>query len=75
MANQAESKEKPKRNGLEGEGSYTGTREYNKHVEHHQKEADVDALADKARKAVEGPEGPELKRAEEQGKRGPSKQS
>jgi hypothetical protein len=75
MSNQAEFKEKPQKNGVEGEGSYTGTREYNKHLQRHQKEADVDALADKARKAVEGPEGPELKRAEEQGKRGPGKQS
>ena len=74
MADASVSKEKPHKNGLEGEGSYTGTREYNKHLQRHQKEADVDALADKARKAVEGPEGPELKRAEEQGKRGPRKE-
>jgi len=69
MANQTE--QKPKNAGLEGEGSYEGTREYNKHLAEHSKKADVDALADKARKAVEGPEGSELKEAEEQGKRGP----
>jgi hypothetical protein len=57
---------------LEGEGSYSATRSYNKNL--------GGALADKrsiergaetARKAVEGPEGAELREAEKRGKAGP----
>jgi glycine oxidase len=57
---------------LEGEGSYSATRNYNKNA--------ARALADKpsieqgaraARKAVEGPEGAELREAEKRGKAGP----
>jgi len=57
---------------VEGEGSYTGTRKYNQHLAEHQSKEDVDQLADKARKALEGEEGDELRRAEEAGKRGPT---
>jgi hypothetical protein len=58
--------------GVEGEGSYSATRAYNKHL--------GSAIADKkklehgaeaARKAVEGPEGAELRAAEARGKAGP----
>jgi hypothetical protein len=57
---------------VEGEGSYTATRAYNKHL--------ATALADersiekgkqKARRAVEGAEGAELRAAEAKGKAGP----
>ena len=57
---------------VEGEGSYTATRNYNKNLGR--------AVADKksigrgaqaARRAVEGPEGAELRAAEEKGKAGP----
>jgi hypothetical protein len=57
---------------VEGEGSYSATREYNKNLGR--------AVADKkgiergaaaARKAVEGPEGAELRAAEAKGKAGP----
>jgi hypothetical protein len=57
---------------IEGEGSYSATRAYNKHL--------GSALADKksiergaalAQKAVEGPEGAELRAAEKKGKAGP----
>jgi hypothetical protein len=57
---------------LEGEGSYSATRSYNKHL--------AQALSDKpsiergaaaARKAVEGPEGAALREAEKRGKAGP----
>ena len=57
---------------LEGEGSYTATRQYNRHVGEHQREQDVEQLAQSAREAVEGEEGEELRRAEEEGKRGPA---
>lgn len=63
--------QKPSGNQLEGEGSYTATRRYNKHVAEHQREEDVEQLADEAREALEGEEGEELQKAEELGKRGP----
>lgn len=57
---------------VEGEGSYSATRSYNKNL--------ARALSDKqsiargaeaARKAVEGPEGTALREAEKRGKAGP----
>lgn len=57
---------------LEGEGSTTATRQYNKHVAEHLQEQDVEQLAQQARDAAEGEQGEELKRAEELGKRGPA---
>lgn len=66
------SDENSKNAKVEGEGSYTGTRNYNKHVAEHQQQEDVDALADEAREAVEGQEGEELKNAEQKGKAGPN---
>jgi hypothetical protein len=56
---------------LEGEGSYTGTRGYNKGLAEHVKNADVKGLAQKAAKAVDSKEGAALKKAEKQGKAGP----
>ena len=54
----------------EGEGSYTAGRNYDEAVQHHAAEADVDAEAEAAREAVDGPEGDDLRRAEKVGKRG-----
>lgn len=70
----ANTKNRPaaKAQSVEGEGSYNATRAYNKHL--------GSALGDKkkiergaadARKAVEGPEGAELRAAEARGKAGP----
>jgi hypothetical protein len=70
----ANTKNRPAAKGarVEGEGSYSATRDYNKHL--------AGALADKkkiergaetARKAVDGPEGAELRAAEARGKAGP----
>lgn len=56
---------------LEGEGSYTGTRKYNKHLAEHQEQHDVAELANEAREALEGEEGEELRRAEQRAKEGP----
>jgi hypothetical protein len=53
---------------LEGEGSYEGTRRYNKNLERHQQDRDVDELAERARKALEGNEAEGLARAEQEGK-------
>jgi len=56
---------------LEGEGSYSATRKYNQHLGEAIDSGDIEAAADEARRAIDGPEGPELKRAEQQGKAGP----
>jgi hypothetical protein len=56
---------------LEGEGSYSATRQYNAGLKEHVRSADVGALGKKAAKALEGPEGAELRKAEKQGKQGP----
>lgn len=71
MAQNTQTNSKSKKSGLEGEGSYSATRKYNEGLAKHQKQANVDELAKRARKAVEGSEAGELRRAEEQGKRGP----
>ncbi len=56
-------------NRVEGEGSYTATRAYNKHLGETMKSGHVGEKAKEARKAVDGPEGAELRRAEAEGKR------
>ena len=52
----------------EGEGSRTAARHYNDGVAKTVKEGHVDELAKKAKAALEGPEGDELRRAEKAGK-------
>ena len=56
---------------VEGEGSYSATRRYNQHLGDAIDSGDVEAAADAARRALEGPEREELARAEQQGKAGP----
>ena len=58
---------------LEGEGSYTATRRYNQHLGDAIDSGDVEAAADAARRALEGPEAKELARAEAEGKAGPKR--
>lgn len=53
--------------GVEGEGSYTATRAYNKGVEKTVKSGQVDQKAREAKEALEGPEGEDLRRAEQRG--------
>jgi len=73
------SKKQPPRKGkeskgskaLEGEGSYTGTRDYNRHLKDDLKVRDVEKSAVKARRALEGDESIQLRDAEKKGKRGP----
>ncbi len=55
---------------VEGEGSYAGTREYNKRTEKFIKEGKVDKAAKEAERAVDSPEGGELAKAEAKGKAG-----
>jgi hypothetical protein len=62
---------KTKKSALEGEGSYSGTRGYNAGLAKHVRSADVAGLGQKAAKALDGKEGPELRRAETLGKAGP----
>ena len=53
-----------------GEGNPDAARRYDKGVEKTIREGKVDELAEEAKKALEGPEGDELRRAEERGKKG-----
>lgn len=55
---------------LQGEGNYDANRHYNEGLEKSVEKGDADALAEKAKKALEGPEGDELRKAEQLGKRG-----
>jgi hypothetical protein len=55
----------------EGEGSRSAARRYNEGVEEYVKSGRVEEAAEKAEDAVDGPEGEELRRAEEEGKRSP----
>ena len=56
---------------VEGEGSYTATRRYNENLKASPGAARSEELAEEAKEALEGPEGDELRRAEQEAKRGP----
>jgi hypothetical protein len=60
-----------KPNGVEGEGSYTGTQRYNERLQKHVQNEDTEKLGKQAKTALEGAEGAELKEAERRAKRGP----
>jgi hypothetical protein len=53
--------------GVEGEGSYTGTRAYQKGLERTMKSGKVEQKAKEAERALEGPEGNKLREAERRG--------
>ena len=61
--------ETKRKSEIEGEGSYSGARQYDEATEKFAKSGKVGAKAREAKKAVDGPEGAGLKRAEEEGKR------
>ena len=65
----------PKTNGdgVQGEGNYDATRNYDAGVEESVKKGNAEELAKKAKKALEGSEGGALRKAEEEGKRGEPK--
>jgi hypothetical protein len=63
-------KQTKKEPALEGEGSYTATRRYDAGVAQSVKAGKSEELGEKARKALEGPEGPSLREAERIGKAG-----
>jgi len=57
------SKKTPK-DGVEGEGSYSGTREYNERTAKFIKEGKVDKAAKEAERAMDSDEAADLKKAE-----------
>ena len=59
-----------KKDGIEGEGSYKGTEEYNKRTADFIKKGKVDQAAKDAEKAMDSDEAADLKSAEEKGKAG-----
>ena len=67
---------KTPKDGIEGEGSYSGTRAYNEATAKFIKDGKVDKAAKEAERAMESPEADELKAAEAKGKAGdPRKQN
>ncbi|MFO1161444.1 MAG: hypothetical protein U1E60_21580 [Reyranellaceae bacterium] len=63
--------DKPKNDSrLEGEGSYSGTRDYNQATAEFVKNGKVEKAAKEAKRAVDSAEAAELKIAEEKGKAG-----
>lgn len=61
---------KTPKDGVEGEGSYSGTREYNERTAKFIKEGKVDKAAKEAERAMDSDEAADLKKAEAQGKAG-----
>ena len=66
---------KTTKNKLEGEGSYTGTRQYNSHLAEYESTTDVADAARKAAKALDSKEGADLRKAEARAKQGPTRKS
>ena len=58
------------KSGVEGEGSYSGTKDYNDRTEKFIKAGKVDKAAKDAVKSMDSPEAAQLKQAEEKGKAG-----
>ena len=56
--------------GIEGEGSYSGTRDYNERTADFIKKGKVDKAAQDAKQAMDSGEATDLKVAEEKGKAG-----
>jgi hypothetical protein len=72
MASQTSSKKPRGQKALEGEGGYSAARDYNRNLG--RALADKQSIqrgADRARQAVQGPEGPALRAAEKKAKAGP----
>ena len=59
-----------KKDAVEGEGSYSGTRDYNQRTAEFIKKGKVDKAAKDAERAMESGEAEDLKSAEEKGKAG-----
>lgn len=66
--------DKAKKDGrLEGEGSYSGTRDYNEATAKFLKKGKVDEAAREAKRALDSKEGAELEAAEAKGRTGDPK--
>ncbi len=65
-----DNKKIPKDDKVHGEGNYEASRDYDKRTEKFiaEKKAEIPKLAEEAEKALEGPEGDDLRAAEEKGK-------
>ena len=63
-------KKKTPKDGIEGEGSYSGTRDYDERTAKFIEEGKVDKAAQEAKRAMESDEAAELKKADAQGKAG-----
>ncbi|HTE81440.1 MAG TPA: hypothetical protein VK634_12195 [Reyranella sp.] len=61
---------KKTKDGVEGEGSYSGTRDYNERTADFIKKGKVDKAAQDAKRAMDSGEAADLKAAEEKGKSG-----
>jgi hypothetical protein len=64
----ARAKAAPPRQANEGEGSRTAARHYNAGVRQTVRSGHIDEKGRQAARALEGPEGPELRKAEEEAK-------
>ena len=60
---------KKKNPDLQGEGNYDASRHYREGLEKSVKEGRSNELGEKAKEAIEGTEGEDLRKAEERGKR------
>jgi len=60
----------PTTNDVQGEGNYDATHNYNEGVKKSVEKGNAEELAEKAKKALEGPEGDALRKAEELAKQG-----
>jgi len=58
------------KDGVQGEGNYDATHRYNEGLRKSVEKGDADELAEKAKKALEGKEGDELRDADARGKSG-----
>ncbi|MGQ0583245.1 MAG: hypothetical protein ACT4O6_15010 [Reyranella sp.] len=58
------------KNGIEGEGSYRGTKAYNESTANFIKKGKVDKAAQEAKRALDSKEAVDLKAAESKGKSG-----
>lgn len=56
-----------KTDGIEGEGSYTAARRYREGLEESVQKGDAEKLAEQAADALDGPEGADLRHAEQRG--------
>jgi hypothetical protein len=66
-------KSKKKDGGIEGEGSYSGTKAYNEATDKFLKKGKVDEAAQEAKRALDSKEAAELKAAEAKGRTGDPK--